>query len=178
MMMIMSMGWDYISELWPPTGLRVLFIPQLTDVSEVHTSSIVLMMEAIHSSETSVYSTRLHSPKSQKAVLFILAAVRTWNLTKLKLHVFICTIIVRERINEFSWYLACLLLRTRKGFCKGRNFEKLPRVRIPVRAVSVARKLSLMEELRHDESCWFLRGYYRSKGQNHESCPGFESRWT
>jgi hypothetical protein len=41
------------------------------------------MMEAVRTSETSVYSneTTLHGAISQKALIFILAAVRTRNLT-------------------------------------------------------------------------------------------------
>jgi hypothetical protein len=46
----------------------------LADVSDVITA---LMVEAVSTSETSV---RLHSAKSQKTVIFIFVAVRTWNL--------------------------------------------------------------------------------------------------
>jgi hypothetical protein len=50
-----------------------------------HKSLIVLMMEAISISET---STRLHCATSQKIVIFLLAAVRTWKLT----HYYYCSV--------------------------------------------------------------------------------------
>jgi hypothetical protein len=40
-----------------------------------------VVMEAVRTSETSIYSNRPHGAISQKAIIFILAAVRTWNLT-------------------------------------------------------------------------------------------------
>jgi hypothetical protein len=39
------------------------------------------MMEPVIASETSSISTRLHIPISQTTVNFILAAMRTWDLT-------------------------------------------------------------------------------------------------
>jgi hypothetical protein len=60
------------------------------DVSEVRTAFIALMFEAIRTSGTSVYFTRLHGATSQKAVVFIgsVAAVQrrshilsTWTAT-------------------------------------------------------------------------------------------------
>jgi hypothetical protein len=58
----------------------------LTDVSEVLIASIIramiaLLMEAAISSETSVKFTRLHGVTTQKTDIFMLAAVRTSNLT-------------------------------------------------------------------------------------------------
>jgi hypothetical protein len=41
---------------------------------------LALMMEAVSTSETSVFAT-LNDTRSEKTVSFILAAVRTWNLT-------------------------------------------------------------------------------------------------
>jgi hypothetical protein len=47
------------------------------EYSAVHIASIIaLMMEAVSTSETSAYLTRLHGAISQKAVVSILAAVR------------------------------------------------------------------------------------------------------
>jgi hypothetical protein len=42
---------------------------------------IALMVEAVSTSETRAISTRLHDATSQKAAIFILASVRTWNVT-------------------------------------------------------------------------------------------------
>jgi hypothetical protein len=58
---------------------------KLTELSAVRTASIIwaIMMEAVRTSETSVYSTRIYGATSEKAVIFIPAAVRTLNLTKL-----------------------------------------------------------------------------------------------
>jgi hypothetical protein len=42
--------------------------------------AIALMMEAVSTSETSSVSTRLHGAISQKTAIFVLVAVRTWNL--------------------------------------------------------------------------------------------------
>jgi hypothetical protein len=38
---------------------------------------VTLMMEAVHTFETSAYAMRLHGTISQKALIFILATVRT-----------------------------------------------------------------------------------------------------
>jgi hypothetical protein len=43
--------------------------------------AVVLVMEAVRPSETSVYFYELHGAISQKVVTFILTAVRTSNLT-------------------------------------------------------------------------------------------------
>jgi hypothetical protein len=42
-------------------------------------------------------------------------------------------------------------------------------VRVPVRVVSVARKLSTMKERRPDQSCLSRRGDYRHEYHNHEN---------
>jgi large-conductance mechanosensitive channel len=65
--------------------LRRVVWYNFTDVLEVLAASIIrglinLMMEAVSISETSV-STRLHGATTQKTGIFILAAVRTLNLT-------------------------------------------------------------------------------------------------
>jgi hypothetical protein len=52
----------------------------------------------------------------------------------------------------------------RKRFQKGQNSW----VRVPVRMVPAARKLSTIEERRQDKNCLFLRGDYKNKGHNAE----------
>jgi hypothetical protein len=47
--------------------------------------------------------------------------------------------------------LARLFLETRKRSHRGKNFEKVYWVRIPVRGVSIAWKLSAIEERRQDQ---------------------------
>jgi hypothetical protein len=58
---------------------------------------------------------------------------------------------------------------------------KVYRFRIPVKKVSVARKVSTIEEWRHDQNCLFRRGDYRGKCNNTEntvlgSSPGEDGR--
>jgi len=57
-------------------------VSEKTDISEVRTASIItaMIMEAVRTSETSVYSETTLGATFQKALIFILAAVRTWNL--------------------------------------------------------------------------------------------------
>jgi hypothetical protein len=43
MVNIMSMGWDYVSELQPPTGL--LFIPQVIHMSIENHDEIMILRE-------------------------------------------------------------------------------------------------------------------------------------
>jgi hypothetical protein len=43
--------------------------------------SLILKMQAVHSSETAINISRLHGITSQKATLFIITAVRTSDLT-------------------------------------------------------------------------------------------------
>jgi hypothetical protein len=64
--------------------------------------------------------------------------------------------------------LTCSWLETRKRFQKGQNYEKVSWVRVPVRMVSVARKLSAIKERRQDQNRLFRRGYYRNTGHNQE----------
>jgi hypothetical protein len=61
--------------------------------------------------------------------------------------------------------LVRLCLETRKGFQKGQNSEKVFWVRVPVRVVSVARKLCMIEEQRQNQNC--LEDY-RTKSHNPE----------
>jgi hypothetical protein len=57
--------------------------------------------------------------------------------------------------TQFAPNLVCLFPETRKRF---QNSEKLSQVRVPVRVVPVARKLSTTEERRRDQSCLLRRG--------------------
>jgi hypothetical protein len=71
---------------WLSSGiLRRVVWQKCTDVSEVIIGSIIraiaLMMEAVNTSEIRQTYTRLHGSTSQKTVVLILAAVRTWNFT-------------------------------------------------------------------------------------------------
>jgi hypothetical protein len=50
-----------------------------TTVSEVRTASIIRAMEAVRTSETSVYSYEIHGAVSQRVLIRILATVKTWN---------------------------------------------------------------------------------------------------
>jgi hypothetical protein len=84
--------------------------------------------------------------------------------------VFICmflySLIAREGINRFAPNLVYLFLETRKRIQEGQNSGKMSRVRFPVRAVPLARKISTIEERRQDQSCFFRRGDYKNKGYN------------
>jgi hypothetical protein len=55
---------------------------------------------------------------------------------------------------------------------KGQNPEKLPWVRFPVKMVSVARKLSTIEERRQDQNYLFPRGDFESKHHSTEKLLG------
>lgn len=52
---------------------------------------------------------------------------------------------------------------------KGQVTSKISWVRVPVRVVSVARKLSSIEERLQDQSCWFRVGQQRKKFHNAEN---------
>jgi hypothetical protein len=89
------------------------------------------------------------------------------NIETVGMCVYVCSLIGREGINQFAPTVACLPLETRKRFQKGKNSEKkVPWVRVPVRVVSVARKLRTIEERRQDQSCLFRREDYRNKSHN------------
>jgi hypothetical protein len=94
-----------------------------------------------------------------------------------RLCVCVCSVLTRERINRFAPNLACLFLKTRNKTQKGQNSGKMSRVRVPVRAVPVARKLSTTEERRQDQSCLFRGGDWRTKITTSKICPGFQSQW-
>jgi hypothetical protein len=55
------------------------------------------------------------------------------------------------------------------------NSRKVSWIQVLVRAIPLARKLSMLEEQHQDHSCLFRRGYYRNEGQNPEnlSCVRF-----
>jgi hypothetical protein len=81
---------------------------------------------------------------------------------------FVSSLIAREWINIFSRNLVCLFLKTRKRAQEGQNTGKVSRIRVPVRAVPIARKISKIEERRQGQSCLPRRGDYREKEQNRE----------
>jgi hypothetical protein len=66
---------------------------------------IALMMEAVGTSETSVYSTRLHGATSQKTLNFIIAAVITWNFSE---WIYITYIINSVRHSESWWSMSVM----------------------------------------------------------------------
>jgi hypothetical protein len=88
----------------------------------------------------------------------------------------VCSLTARERIYQFAQNLACLFLETRKRIQKRGNSENLSLIRVPMNIVSVARKLSTIEERRQDQSCLFRKGDYRNKGRKPRNCSGFECR--
>jgi hypothetical protein len=59
---------------------------------------------------------------------------------------------------------------------RGRKPEKQPWVRVPVKMISLARKLSKIEEQRHDQDVCFGGAITQGKSYNPQICPGFESR--
>jgi hypothetical protein len=69
-----------------------------------------LMMEAVPPLKRRFTSTRLHGAMSQKAVIFILAAVRTWNLTQLLILKFIwlrgATTVCSALLSYAKWTLS------------------------------------------------------------------------
>jgi hypothetical protein len=91
--------------------------------------------------------------------------------SKWKLWVFGCSLLTRERMNRFAPNVACLFLETRKKTQQDQNSGKLSWVRVLVRAVPVARKLSTIEELCRDQSCLFQRGDYRNKRHSTQKLP-------
>jgi hypothetical protein len=54
------------------------------------------------------------------------------------------------------------------------KIPKVSWVRVPLSMVSVARKLSTIEERIQDQSCLFRRGDYRSRDITPKICPGFD----
>jgi hypothetical protein len=81
---------------------------------------------------------------------------------------FVSSLPAWERINRFAPNLSCLFLETRKRTKEGQNAGKASWIRVPVRPVPLARKLSTAEERRQDQSCLFRKVYYRNKDQNCE----------
>jgi hypothetical protein len=72
------------------------------------------------------------------------------------------------------WNLACL--KPGRYFWKVK-IPKVSWVRVPMKMVSVARKLSTIEERRQDQICLFQRGDYKTEAVIPNICPGFESQW-
>jgi hypothetical protein len=69
------------------------------------------------------------------------------------LGVCVCSLIAQKRINRFVPNLACLFFEIKKRIYKGYNSEKVSWVRVPVKMVSVARKISSIEEQRKEQNC-------------------------
>jgi hypothetical protein len=70
--------------------------------------------------------------------------------------------------------MACLCLEAGRDFRMVKTPKNDSWVRVPVSVVSVARKLSTIEEQPQDQSCLFSQRDRRNKGQNPKDCPGFE----
>jgi hypothetical protein len=69
--------------------------------------------------------------------------------------IYVCTLIARERINRFASNLACVFRDTRKRTQHSQNSGQVFWVRVLVRAVPVARKLSRAEERRQTKVVCF-----------------------
>jgi hypothetical protein len=68
--------------------------------------------------------------------------------------------------NPICPILGMLIYWNKEEISETSKLRKLPWVRVPVRAVSVARRLIMIEEQRQDYSCLFRRAGYRNKGHN------------
>jgi hypothetical protein len=78
----------------------------------------------------------------------------------------VCSLIAREWIHQFAPNLACFFLDTRKR--KVKILERVSWLRVLVRVVPVAWKLSTTEEWCQDQNCLFWWVDYRNKGRNPE----------
>jgi hypothetical protein len=85
--------------------------------------------------------------------------------------VYVCSLLARERTNRFAPNLDALSLRP--GREHRSKLRKMSRVRVPVRALPVARNLSTIEE-KHKPKLFVLKR--RLQKQRH-ICPAFESWW-
>lgn len=85
-----------------------------------------------------------------------------------------CSLITREWIHHFVQDIECLFLKQEDIFRKVET-SKMSKVRVPVRVVSEARKLSTVGKQRKDKSCLFRRGDHKSVIRP-KMFPGFESQ--
>jgi hypothetical protein len=129
------------------------------------------------------------SNETTSRVAQTISPLPSYSKIKLKLYICACicmhacvyvrTLIAWKLIHHFAPNLACLFLETRKRFSCGQKSENVSLVRLPVRVVSVARELSMIQERRQDKNC-LLRRDYRNEGHNPEksalgSSPGEDS---
>jgi hypothetical protein len=85
--------------------------------------------------------------KSGKCYYFILY---------IKLKLWVCPLIARERIYTnlpLTWHAHTLKIG--RDFRKVRTLKKVSLVPVPVRVVSIAQKLSIVEEQHQDQRCLF-----------------------
>jgi hypothetical protein len=84
-------------------------------------------------------------------------------------HVCVFSLMARERMNWFPPNLACLFLETRKRFYSGKNLEK-SWIRVPVRTISVVRKVSTTEEGPQGQSCVFRKRSLQKQRLQPQKC--------
>jgi hypothetical protein len=82
---------------------------------------------------------------------------------KLKLYVRVQLVKVYTNLPP-NWH--AYALKPEKDFRKVKTPTKVSWIRVPVMMISVARKLSTLEERYQNQSCLFRRGEYRNKGHN------------
>lgn len=97
-------------------------------------------------------------------------------LTNIKydMYVHVRSLITRERIYRCKQNLACSCLETRNRFWKGHSSKKVSCVVLPLRVVTLARKIRRIE-LRQDHSCLFRRNYSNKHQNSEESVLGSSS---
>jgi hypothetical protein len=87
----------------------------------------------------------------------------------------VCVCVCMFASSENGWTkLGTLILWDREEILERLKLREMSWVRVSVRAISVARKLSAIEERRQGQSCLIRRGKYRNKAQIPEnpSCFG------
>jgi hypothetical protein len=91
---------------------------------------------------------------------------------KLKFCVWVCVFAYSSRTDKPICTKLGSFLETRKIFQKGQNSERLSSVRVPMKVVSIAWKLSTIEEQRKEHNCLCRRADYKDWGQNPKTVLG------